>query len=58
VASPRFIVEEGVILNGNCRIVGGRAAAQQAQHKGAAVQAEASSPPAQQSLVAASTSHG
>jgi cytoskeletal protein CcmA (bactofilin family) len=57
VASPRFIVEEGVILNGNCRIVQERAAAHQPQARGAAAQAGASSPPAEKTLVAAS-SHG
>jgi cytoskeletal protein CcmA (bactofilin family) len=59
VASPRFIVEEGVILNGNCRIVAERAAAQQPQARGSAVQAGTSSAPAEKSLVAASTAaHG
>ena len=59
VASPRFIVEEGVILNGNCRVVPERAAAQQPQARGAAVQTGASSPPAEKTLVAASSAaHG
>ncbi len=59
VASPRFIVEEGVVLNGNCRITAQSPAAREPQHKGATAQAEASSPPARESLVAASSaSHG
>jgi cytoskeletal protein CcmA (bactofilin family) len=59
VASPRFIVEEGVILNGNCRIVAESLAARQPQHKGAAVQAGSPSAARPQSLVAASSaSHG
>jgi cytoskeletal protein CcmA (bactofilin family) len=57
VASPRFIVEEGVILNGNCRILQARAAAHQPQAKGAAAQQEAAPPP--KTLVAASSAaHG
>ncbi len=55
VSSPRFIVEEGVILNGNCRILqeaGGRAQAR-------AAQAAVSSPQAEKPLVAASSAaHG
>ena len=57
VSSPRFIVEEGVILNGNCRIVqeaGGRA-----QARGAGTQEQAPAPQADKPLVAASSAaHG
>ena len=59
VASPRFIVEEGVVLNGNCRIVAPSPGAREPQAKGAAAPAGTSSPPSRETLVAASSaSHG
>jgi len=58
VASPRFIVEEGVILNGNCRILAQAPAAREASPKAAAPQAGSAPAQAEKSLVAASSSHG
>ena len=57
VSSPRFIVEEGVILNGNCRIL--QEAGGGAQTRGAGAQAPVSAPQADKPLVAASSAaHG
>jgi len=64
VASPRFIVEEGVILNGNCRIVQDRGAQGRQEARSPvspAVQASPASPGTAKDkiLVAASTAaHG
>jgi cytoskeletal protein CcmA (bactofilin family) len=56
VSSPRLIVEEGVILNGNCRIL--QEAAGRTQVRAAGAQAPLSSPQPQKPLVAASSAHG
>jgi cytoskeletal protein CcmA (bactofilin family) len=58
VASPRFIVEEGVILNGNCRIVARSSSAHEAHPRDPAVQAGAHTPAAEKTLVAASIPNG
>ena len=57
VASPRFIVEEGVILNGNCRIV--QEVPGRAQTRAVGAQGQASAPQPDKPLVAASSAaHG